>query len=180
MLILSIMKRRSFIKSVGALGLSSIAPLPTFGSASAFTSQHVAGETYKWAEKIVRAHNKCSIPMLQRLLGLDTATASAVKSSLMENGVISLQANSFGIHTASKPLFEGAFLKPANPVQTVSRKILDTIDSAAEIEQEIPEKESEINALNQTCDSVSQAENDASKATSEPIEQTITSPEKPS
>jgi len=111
-----IMKRRGFLKSVGALGLSSMLPVPSHSAA--VPAAAVPSGTYKWAEMIVRAHNKCTLGMLQRHLHLDAATASALKSQLVHGGVISARANAYGIHKAVKPLFDGAFLKPHNTLRT--------------------------------------------------------------
>jgi hypothetical protein len=130
------MKRRSLLKSIGALGMMPLMPsLPASaiaGTASSTVSAGVSGHTYKWAEMIVRAHNKCSPGMLERLLKVDTATASALKSQLMEKGVISAQANSFGIHKAVKPLYEGAFMKPSSQLKTGLEKANEMLDDMIE------------------------------------------------
>ena len=115
-----VMKRRDFIKSLGAaagaMGLAPMVPMSALASAPS-----VPASTYAWAETIVRAHNSCTIPMLQRHLKLDIATANAVKSQLLKNGIISGKANAYGVHQAIKPLFEGAFIQPSNTINTVEK-----------------------------------------------------------
>lgn len=145
------MKRRNLLKSIGALGLMPMVPsLPTSslaGVAPSVATASVSGHTYKWAEMIVRAHNKCSPGMLERLLKVDTATASALKSQLLEKGVISAQANSFGIHSAVKPLYEGAFVKPSSQLSKGLKKVNEKIDEMMKEEKEFHENEYEINTL---------------------------------
>ncbi len=149
------MKRRSLLKSLGALGLMPMVPtLP----ASAITSSTPAAAVtsahhYKWAEMIVRAHNKISPGMLERLLKVDTATASALKSQLLEKGVISAQANSFGIHSAVKPLYEGAFVKPSSQIKNGLKKANETLDKMMDEEETVPENESNISDLQEEMDS---------------------------
>lgn len=109
------MKRRTFLQSIGAFGLTPMMPAPILNAVPAANAA-VAKDTYMWAETIVRAHNKCNLGMLQRLLQIDNATASALKAQLLENGVISAQANAYGMHTAVKPLYEGAFLRPTSEI----------------------------------------------------------------
>lgn len=74
-----------------------------------------------WAETIVRAHNKCNLGMLQRLLQIDNATASVLKTQLLENGVISAQVNAYGMHSAVKPLYEGAFIRPTSEIEKLKK-----------------------------------------------------------
>lgn len=151
MLILNVMKRRNLLKSIGAMGLMPLVPsLP--GSALASTvptvaTASVSGHTYKWAEMIVRAHNKCSPGMLERLLKVDAATASALKSQLLEKGVINAQANSFGIHSAVKPLYEGAFVKPSSHISKGLKKVNEKIDKMMDEDDELRENDSEIKPL---------------------------------
>ena len=99
------MNRRSFLKSATALGLSPLLPKSALAIPSGMTS---AG--YRTAERWVRAHQSCSLTMLQRHLQLDSIGAQALRSSLVSNGVLSAQANAYGIHTVTQPLFRGAFL----------------------------------------------------------------------
>lgn len=146
------MKRRSLLKSLGAMGVMPLMPsLPA--SALARTTPAAtavaSGQTYKWAEMIVRAHNKCSPGMLERLLKVDTATASALKSQLLEKGVINAQANSFGIHSAVKPLYEGAFMRPSSEISNGFKKVNETLDKMMEDEEELAENETEISDLEQ-------------------------------
>lgn len=152
------MKRRSFLKSIGAFSLAPAMPVPSIGVSSA-ASVTVAKDTYQWAEMIVRAHNKCNLGMLQRLLQLDTATASALKSELLKNGVISAQANAYGMHAAIKPLYEGAFIRPTSEIKNAQRAMksiqkktirkkekhneINPIDDEAESKPEIVESFSE-------------------------------------
>lgn len=99
----------------------------------------------------MRAHNKCSPGMLERLLKVDAATASALKAQLLEKGVISAHANAFGIHTASKPLYEGAFMRPSSQIKQGLQKASELIDEMMEEDEEHPEtvakKEPEISDL---------------------------------
>lgn len=148
------MKRRSLLKSIGALGIAPLMPsLPASALASPIpaVSAGVSSHTYKWAEMIVRAHNKCSPGMLERLLKVDAATASALKAQLLEKGVISAHANAFGIHTASKPLYEGAFMRPSSQIKQGLQKASELIDEMMEEDEEHPEtvakKEPEISDL---------------------------------
>lgn len=156
MLILSIMKRRSLLKSLGALGVMPLVPsLPASALASTTpaASAAISGQTYKWAEMIVRAHKKISPGMLERLLKVDTATAAALKSQLLEKGVISANANSFGIHSAVKPLYEGAFMRPSSEISNGLKKVNETLDKMIEDEDELPENESIFNALDDDAES---------------------------
>ena len=119
------MDRRSFIKSLGAAGLLPVLPIPSAAiTAAPAATPVVTAHTYQWAEMIVRAHNKCNLGMLQRLLQIDNAAAAVLKKQLLENGVISAHANAYGMHTAVKPLYEGAFMsvseKPAQVAETVN------------------------------------------------------------
>lgn len=151
MLILKVMKRRNLLKSIGAMSLMPFVPsLPTSALASAaptVASANVSGHTYKWAEMIVRAHNKCSPGMLERLLKVDGATASALKSQLLEKGVISAQANSFGIHSAVKPLYEGAFVRPSSEISKGLKKVNEKLDELMDDDEELHKNDSEINTL---------------------------------
>jgi hypothetical protein len=138
-------------------------PLPAsaLASTSPIASAAVSSHTYKWAEMIVRAHKKCSPGMLERLLQVDATTASALKSQLLEKGVISAQANSFGIHSAVKPLYEGAFMKPSSQLSNGLKKANETLDKMMveetsdndNNEEALPENESEISNLEETLES---------------------------
>jgi len=103
--------RRSFLGGLCAFGSANLMPLPpsaalvgTGSSVATGASIPLAPATYKWAEMIVRAHNKCNLSMLERLLQLDKPTAMAIREQLLRNGVISTQVNRFGMHRALKPL----------------------------------------------------------------------------
>jgi len=74
------MKRRSLLKSLGAVGLLPLVPTSTLGALTT-----VPAGTYKWAETIVRAHNSCNLAMLQRHLKLDLAMAKSVQAQLIRN-----------------------------------------------------------------------------------------------
>lgn len=143
------MKRRSFLKSIGALGLTPMMPIPAL-TASPAAATVVAKDTYMWAETIVRAHNKCNLGMLQRLLQIDNATASAIKSKLLENGVISAHANAYGMHTAVKPLYEGAFMRPTSEIGKLKTNLKTSPES-------VETNDSNINALNKETESVSES-----------------------
>lgn len=153
------MKRRSLLKYIGALGLMPLVPsLPASalaGSAPAATLA-VSTHNYKWAEMIVRAHNKCSPGMLERLLKVDPATASALKSQLLEKGVISAQANSFGIHSAVKPLYEGAFVRPSSQLSKGLKKANEELDKLIDDDETLPKNESEISDLEEEIESDSE------------------------
>lgn len=66
--------------------------------------------------------------MLQRLLQIDNATASVLKRQLLENGIISANANAYGMHTAVKPLYEGAFMN----VSETSNKVIEKVSEIFE------------------------------------------------
>ena len=136
-------------------------PASALGSTAPVASAAVSSHTYKWAEMIVRAHKKCSPGMLERLLQVDATTASALKSQLLEKGVISAQANSFGIHSAVKPLYEGAFMKPSSQLSNGLKKANEALDKMMveetsdndNNEEALPENESEISNLEETLES---------------------------
>jgi len=157
------MKRRSLLKSLGALGVMPLVPsIPasTLASATPVSTAAVSGQTYKWAEMIVRAHKKISPGMLERLLKVDSATASVLKSQLLEKGVISAQANSFGIHSAVKPLYEGAFMRPSSEISKGLKKANEMLDDMMDDEQTLPENESNYNALEEEIESDTELHSD--------------------
>jgi len=134
------MDRRNFLKSIGASALLPAIPIPA--GALAATPATIAipfsQHTYQWAEMIVRAHNKCNLGLLQRSLRIDANAASALKETLIKNGIVSAQANAYGIHAATKPLYEGAFMSVSDAVEEVS----NVAEKASEfLEQENPEVE---------------------------------------
>jgi len=176
MLISSIMDRRNFLKSIGATALLPAIPIPAGALAStaaaAAPAPAITAHTYQWAEMIVRAHNKCNLGLLQRSLRIDASAATALKESLIKNGVVTAQANAYGIHTATKPLYEGAFMSVSDSVEKASKiaeKVSDFMDPEdTEAQQHAEENHPEINILDAEPDSVSDAENlaeetDASK-----------------
>ena len=155
MLTLSIMKRRDLLKSIAAMGAMPMLPMSSLVPATAATTTTVSASahTYKWAEMIVRAHRKCSLGMLERLLKVDTATASALKTQLLEKGVISAQANSFGIHSAVNPLYEGAFVRPSSQITKGLKKANEVLDNLIDTEDELEEKDSDISDLSKEIES---------------------------
>lgn len=154
MLILSIMNRRSFLKSIGAAGLLPALPIPSFAAAATTaTAPVVSAHTYQWAEMIVRAHNKCNLGMLQRLLQLDSTTAAVVKNKLLENGIISAQANAYGMHTAVKPLYESAFMNVSDTAKSTVERVANLADEESEESAEPEKNESEINTLEEVDES---------------------------
>ncbi|MEM9331620.1 MAG: hypothetical protein AAGA53_09860 [Pseudomonadota bacterium] len=150
------MDRRSFIKSIGAASLLPVLPFPSATIPAATAAPVVSTHTYKWAEMIVRAHNKCNLSMLQRLLQIDTTAATALKNQLLANGVISTHANAYGMHTAIKPLYEGAFMSvadtPAKTIETASELVEKLIDSETTENETSPD----IKALDDLHESVSE------------------------
>lgn len=173
------MDRRNFLKSIGAAALlpalpiapaSLLKPAVASTAAPAFTAN-----TYKWAEMIVRAHNKCNLGLLQRSLRIDAAAATALKESLISNGVVSAQANTYGIHSATKPLYEGAFMNVSETINKVAKlpdmveqaevraKVSSTNDEHAtytDAPDSVQETESDINDLNHEAESGFQPEDD--------------------
>ncbi|MEM7068036.1 MAG: hypothetical protein AAF478_04055 [Pseudomonadota bacterium] len=137
------MDRRSFIKSIGAAALLPVLPGPSIALAAA-PAPAVSAHTYQWAEMIVRAHNKCNLGLLQRSLKINEAAASVLKSQLIENGVVTAQANAYGIHTATKPLYEGAFMNVSETVkeaaETVS-KVTEKLSSNANQQEHLTTEE---------------------------------------
>lgn len=102
------MKRRSFLSGLVSSGL--IPNLRLSGLAKAAAAPSVAiFEHLKTAEIIVRAHNTCSIPMLQRLLKLDAGMAQDVQGILIERGVITAPGTA-GLSTAVNPSNLDVFL----------------------------------------------------------------------
>ncbi len=156
MLTLSIMKRRNLLKSIAALGAMPMLPMSSLVPATAATTTTVtaSAHTYKWAEMIVRAHRKCSPGMLERLLKVDAATASALKTQLLEKGVISAQANAFGIHSAINPLYEGAFVRPSSQITKGLKKANEVLDNLIKTEDELQENDSENSDLTEKSESV--------------------------
>lgn len=132
---ISTMKRRSLLKSLGALAATPFMPsIPLAApTANAALASVVDARTYKWAEMIVRAHNTCSPAMLERLIGLPPAKAAALQAEFLAKGVIGAPSQ-FGIHKATKPLWDGAFPKPhiraKDVVETVKDLVTDTLKDA--------------------------------------------------
>ena len=55
-----------------------------------------------------------------------------MKSSLIQNGVVHAQANAYGIHKATKPLYEGAFANVSETVKTTAEKAMDLVQDSAD------------------------------------------------
>lgn len=126
------MNRRKFLQSLGALGLLPSLPVPALALPAAPAGTAVAppftNHTYQWAEMIVRAHNKCNLGLLQRSLHVDETVARALKSSLIENGVVHAEANAYGIHKATKPLYEGAFANVHEPAKRAAETVIEAVE----------------------------------------------------
>lgn len=137
------MQRRTLLKSLGALAAAPMLPSLPLASphAAAMTTSAVDASTYKWAEMIVRAHNKCTPAMLQRLIGLSPANAAALQAEFLAKGVIGAPSQ-FGIHQATKPLWQGAFPKPH--VQT--KKAVEMVEQLLDHVSEPDDEPTEINA----------------------------------
>lgn len=127
------MNRRNFLKSIGATALLPAIPMPAMATAAqapvAASAAAFSQHTYQWAEMIVRAHNKCNLGLLQRSLQLDATAASALKQALIKNGIVTAQANAYGIHTATKPLYEGAFMS----VSETTEKVIEAVDEVSDV-----------------------------------------------
>jgi len=165
------MKRRNLLKSLGAVGALPLVPsLPvsTMTTAPANATNAVATvseHTYKWAEMIVRAHSKCTPGMLERLLQVDTQTASALKSQLLKNGIINAKANAFGVHAAVNPLYEGAFVRPSSQISKGLEKASDILDEMMEPDDQDQEINTEIKSLNDETESIEKNKTLANKPT---------------
>ena len=105
--------------------------------------------------------------MLQRLLQVDGATATALKGQLLENGIISAKANAYGIHTAVKPLYENAFVS-THETRSTAKKVIDKISEKLEESIEDQAKEDiNINTLEPETESVTEPEDSQSKSASD-------------
>ncbi|MEM9280071.1 MAG: hypothetical protein AAGA76_16015 [Pseudomonadota bacterium] len=153
------MDRRSFLKSIGAAGLLPALPIPSIAIATPSVAPAVSAHTYQWAEMIVRAHNKCNLGMLQRLLQIDNATATVLKKQLLENGIISAQANAYGMHTAIKPLYEGAFVNVSDTASKTVETASDFVEQITDNEEDFAENDPEFRDLDETGESELEAEN---------------------
>ena len=115
------MKRRTFLKSLGALSIAPALPTTVLGATQSsllFSNAH-----YQWAETIARSQNRFSTNQIQSLLGLPHAAAEALKSKLVENGVIHGYADATGFHRAAKPLYENLLTGYVEPANFVSRQV---------------------------------------------------------
>ncbi len=147
------MNRRQFLKSLGALGLTPLLSVPALalGPATSATAV-VPATTYKWAEMIIRTHNKCNLGMLERLLQLDGATAAALKSELMKNGVITSAKSACGMHTAIKPLYQELYPRTKSLTERAGDKLEELVQEPVE------EDESEVE-LHESIEVVEYGEN---------------------
>ena len=130
---------KKLLQAIAATAFVPALPNITFAKTATVAGEAVNPATYKWAEMIVRAHNQSSVGMLQRLLHLDAGAASAMQSELVNRGVLVPIANEFGIHTAVKPLYEGAFVKPHSPPKqspAISKKQEDMADPTVAADEE--------------------------------------------
>lgn len=132
---------------------SLLTPAAATSAAPAFSAH-----TYKWAEMIVRAHNKCNLGLLQRSLRIDAAAATALKESLIKNGIVSAQANAYGIHSATKPLYEGAFMNVSETIDKVAK--LPDLAEQAEVQAEVSSPGDEHATTADAPDSVQENESD--------------------
>ena len=153
------MERRQFIKSLGAAAILPAMPLPSITPPVPAAAATFSAHTYQWAEMIVRAHNKCNLGLLQRSLQINEITASALKKQLIENGIVSAQANAYGIHTATRPLYEGAFMNVSEAANSTGNLIAEASEQAKptkEAAEDTALSHSEVNA-----EAVDTAANDA-------------------
>lgn len=132
---------------------SLLTPAAATAAAPAFSAH-----TYKWAEMIVRAHNKCNLGLLQRSLRIDAAAATALKESLIKNGIVSAQANAYGIHSATKPLYEGAFMNVSETIDKVAK--LPDLAEQAEVQADVSSPGDEHATTADAPDSVQENESD--------------------
>ncbi|MEM8650924.1 MAG: hypothetical protein AAGF54_10370 [Pseudomonadota bacterium] len=156
------MDRRNFLKSIGAASLLPVIPMPAISAASPAaaiaTAPVFTSHTYQWAEMIVRAHNKCNLGLLQRSLQVDVTVAEALKKELIKNGIVAAKANAYGLHKATKPLYEGSFLKPSEPLETAKDIIEDFITPDDELDQAglDEEKDNDHNDMELDSESISE------------------------
>ena len=132
------MDRRKFIKSLGVTALLPAIPTPAFSLATvnpATAAPLFSDHTYEWAKMIVRAHDKCNIGLLQRSLHIDPSAAEALKSALIRNGVVQSQANAYGIHKATEPLYREAFMNVSEPAKKVVDKAMEFLERAPQEEE---------------------------------------------
>lgn len=140
------MKRRSFLSGLGAVAALPVIPAPAMASAPAAISA-AAYEYFDWAKMIVRAHNRCSPDMLQRLLKLDANLARQVQSALLKEGVISAPSVA-GISHALDPLHPElrmmgtpVRMSPDHP-DTALRKVSEKLETEMQdAEEQIPAPE---------------------------------------
>ena len=156
------MDRRNFLKSIGAASLLPVIPMPAISAASpaaaVVTAPAFTSHTYQWAEMIVRAHNKCNLGLLQRSLQVDVTVAEALKKELIKNGIVAAKANAYGLHKATKPLYEGSFLKPSEPLETAKDLIEDFITPDEEVDQVELDEEKDNDHNDMELDSESNSE----------------------
>ncbi len=149
------MNRRSFLKSLGALGLAPALPVPVLASAG--QTVMFSASQYRWAETITRAQNRCSAAQLESALGLPRAAAEALKSKLVENGVVHGYADATGFHRAAKPLYENLLKGYVEPARYVSQKI-STSENLESVSQNDSDLNIDFNDMDEIDDSDSEHE----------------------
>ncbi len=117
------MKRRTFLSGLTSLGILPNIPLPALATAPASTA---ALESVKAAEIIVRAHNSCSIPMLQRLLRVEAAIAQEVQGLLIKRGAITVPSVA-GVSQAVNPSNLDVFLPGSSAQSGLDAKIKEAV-----------------------------------------------------
>jgi hypothetical protein len=163
MLILDSMQRRDFLKSMGATALIPAIPLPAAALSTSVAPAVAApftAHTYQWAEMIVRAHNSCNLGLLQRSLRIDAGAAASLKQALIKNGIVTANANAYGIHKAVKPLYEGAFVSTSDTiskVKDVAEKVSHHLSKDEEAKEEI---DSDFSDLEEETESTSELKED--------------------
>ena len=116
------MKRRTFLSGIASVGL--LPSLPAMGVAAPAST--AALESVKAAEIIVRAHNSCSVSMLQRLLRIDASIASEVQSILIKRGTITVPSVA-GLSNAVKPSNLDVFLPGSSARKSLDIKIKQAV-----------------------------------------------------
>lgn len=95
----------------------------------------------------MRAHNSCSLAMLQRHLKLDWNAATELSNLLLKNGIITAKANAYGIHAATSPLSKSAFLQPLDTAKQSISTAKKAIKAESKHQVRQSEKESEIKQM---------------------------------
>ena len=117
------MNRRSFLSGLASIGV--LPSLPT-ASFSAVPASAAALKSVKAAEIIVRAHNSCSVPMLQRLLRVDAKIASEVQNILIKRGTITIPSVA-GLSNAVKPSNLDVFLPGSSARKSIDLRLKQAV-----------------------------------------------------